>query len=191
MAETYNHAYGAGMKHGQVKVKEGTVYDIDAIVNIEGEPEQDTTEIPGDDTIKATFASGRRENITITANAVSMDVIAAITGNTATDITGTGSTVVGKKVPLGTDSELNPPFVEVKAQITGKTDEGTAVNVIKTWHRVQLNSFQLGAGNGSEMSITLSGTAVRAATEIDGATALTPARVATLEVVDVTSDTEE
>lgn len=188
MAETYNHTYGAGMKHGQVKVAAGTVYDIDAIVNIEGEPEQDTTEIPGDDTIKATFASGRRENITITANAVSMDVIAAITGNSVEDITGTGSTVVGKKVPLGTDSELNPPFVEVKAQITGKTDEGTAVNVIKTWHRVQLNSFQLGAGNGSEMSITLSGTAVRAATEIDGTTALTPARVATLEVTNATSE---
>lgn len=182
MSETYNHTYGAGMKHGQVKVAAGTVYDIDAIINIEGEPEQETTEIPGDDTIKATFASGRKENITITANAVSMDVIAAITGNTATDVTGIGSTVIGKSIPLGTDAELNPPFVEVKAQITGKTDEGTSVNVIKTWHKVQLNSFTLGAGNGSEMSITLSGTAVRTDKEIDGTTSLSPARVATLEV---------
>lgn len=184
MAETFNHTYGAGMKHGQVRTQEGSVYDIDAIINIEGEPEQDTTEIQGDDTIKATFASGRRENITITANAVSMDVIAAITGNTVEDIKkDEGEDVVGKKVPLGTDSELNPPYVEVKGQITGKTEEGTAVNVIKTWHKVQLNSFQLGAGNGSEMSITLSGTAVRTEKEIDGEKELTPARVATLEVV--------
>lgn len=182
MAETYNHTYGAGMKHGQVKVAAGTVYDIDAIINIEGEPEQENTEIPGDDTIKATFSSGRKENITITANAVSMDVIAAITGNTAEDVTKEASTVIGKAIPLGTDAELNPPFVEVKAQITGKTDEGTSVNVIKTWHKVQLNSFTLGAGNGSEMSITLSGTAVRTDKEIDGQTALSPARVATLEV---------
>jgi len=188
MAETFNHTYGAGMKHGQVKVAAGTVYDIDAIINIEGEPEQENTEIPGDDVIKVVFSSGRKENITVTANAVSMDVISAITGNKVADVKkGGGNDVIGKTIPLGTDSELNPPYVELMGQITGKTEDGTAVNVIKTWNKVQLNSFQLGAGNGSEMSITLTGTAVRADKEIDGVKSLSPARVATLEVVKVDS----
>lgn len=180
MAETFNHTYGAGMKHGQVRVAAGTVYDIDAIVNIEGESEQENTEIKGDDTIKAVFSSGRKENITITANAVSMDVIAAITGNTAKDIT-QASDKIGKEIPLGTDAEMNAPFVEIKAQIAGKTEDGTAVDVFKTWHRVQLTNVKFGAGNGSEMSITLTGTAVKTSKDIAGQ-ALTPARVATLEV---------
>lgn len=50
----YKNIYGAGFRHGQVKVAAGTVYDIDAIIGIEGEPEQESIQIPGDDTIKAT-----------------------------------------------------------------------------------------------------------------------------------------
>ena len=84
MQEDFNHIYGAGMRHGQVKTADGTVYDIDAIINIEGDPQQEDTTIKGDDVVKATLSSNRTEDITISANAVSMDVLKAITGNEIT-----------------------------------------------------------------------------------------------------------
>lgn len=175
----FNHIYGAGFRHGQVKTAAEVVYDIDAIIGVEGEPEQDDIQIPGDDTLKATFSSSRREKITITANAISMDVLAAITGNTITTVGTTPQT--GATIPLGTQAELNPPFVEVAGVINGKTDQGTNVTVKKTWHRVQLNSVKITSSNGSEMAVEMSGTAVQASTDIGGE-ALTPARVATLSV---------
>ena len=176
----FNHIYGAGFRHGQVKTADAEVLDIDAIIGIEGEPEQESTQIPGDDTVKATFSSSRTESLTITANAISMDVFAAITGNTATDVMET-TTVVGKEIPLGTQTELNPPFVEVAGVINGKTDQGTTVMVRKTWHKVQLTSVKVTSSNGSEMSVEMTGTAIQTATDIEGA-ALTPLRVATLSV---------
>ena len=179
MAETYNHTYGAGMKHGQITVAAGTTYNIDAIINIEGDSEQEDTEIKGDDTVKATFSSGRKETLTITANAISMDVLEAITGNTLETL----SSPAGKAIPLGTDSELKPPFIEVQAEIAGKTDEGTSVKVVKIWHKVQINKIKINAGNGSELSVEMEGVAVKTDKEINGGTALSPARVATLQVV--------
>lgn len=176
----FNHIYGAGFRHGQVKTANETVYDIDAIIGIEGEPEQESTQIPGDDTVKATFSSSRTENITVTANAISMDVLAAITGNTATDI-GTSPNFTGKEIPLGTQTELNAPFVEVSGVINGKTDEGTNVMVKKTWHKVQFTTVKITSSNGSEMSVELTGTAVQTDKGIAGA-ALTPLRVATLSI---------
>lgn len=175
----FNHIYGAGFRHGQVKTAAAIVFDIDAIIGIEGEPEQDETQIPGDDTVKATFSSGRREKLTITANAISMDVLAAITGNTITAI-GTGPQT-GATIPIGTQLELNPPFVEIAGIINGKTDTGINVTVKKTWHRVQLNNVKITSSNGSEMSVEMSGTAIQASKDIADL-ALAPARVATLEI---------
>lgn len=179
----FNHIYGAGFRHGQVKTADETVFDIDAIIGIEGEPEQESTQIPGDDTIKATFSSSRTENVTVTANAISVDVFEAITGNASEDIMNTESTPakIGVSIPLGTQDELNAPFVELAGVINGKTDEGTNVQVKKTWHKVQFTSVKVNSSNGSEMSVELAGTATQTDKDIAGE-ALTPLRVATLSV---------
>lgn len=173
--DDFNHIYGAGFRHGQVKTSDGEVYDIDAIINIEGDPQQEDTQIPGDDTVKATFSSGRTEDLTVTANAVSMDVLQAITGNTLSSSAG------GSEIPLGTVSELNAPFVELTGVINGRTDVGTAVHVEKTWHKVQLNKTKINGGNGSELSVEITGSAVQTAKDITGA-ALASTRVATLKI---------
>lgn len=186
----FNHIYGAGFRHGQVKTAGEVVYDIDAIIGVEGEPEQESTQIPGDDTIKATFSSSRTEQITVTANAISVDVFAAITGNTPEDITvpGTGEgegpfpdVKVGVEIPLGTQAELNSPFVEVTGVINGKTDEGTNVKVTRVWHKVQFTSVKVNSSNGSEMSVELVGTATQTDKDIAGET-ISPLRVATLSI---------
>jgi hypothetical protein len=172
----FNHIYGAGMRNAYVKTADGDRYDIDAIINAEGDPSQDDTEIKGDDTIKATFSSGRKEELTINANAISMDVLQAITGNTVS------SSASGSKIAVGSQSELNPPFVEVGAEINSRTDQGTAVIVRKIWHKVQLGKSKITAGNGNELAVELTGNAIQTATDIEGV-ALASIRVATLEVV--------
>lgn len=176
MQEDFNHVYGAGMRHGQVKTADGKVFDIDAIINIEGDPQQEDTTIKGDDVIKATFSSNRTEDITISANAISMDVLKAITGN---EITKNGTD--GVEIPLGTVSELNAPYVEVAGVINARTEGGTAVKVTKTWHKVQLNKTKITAGNGNELAVEISGSAVQASKDIAGQ-ALASVRVATLKV---------
>jgi hypothetical protein len=172
----FNHIYGAGMRNGYIRTADGDQYDIDATVNIEGDPSQDDTEIKGDDTIKATFSSGRKEDLTITANAVSMDVLQAITGNSVSSSAG------GSQIAIGTQSELNPPFVEVGAEINARTDEGTAVFVRKVWHKVQLGKSKITAGNGNELAVELTGSATQTDTDIVGGN-LASARVATLFVL--------
>ncbi|MGH3850398.1 MAG: hypothetical protein ACRDRT_11965, partial [Pseudonocardiaceae bacterium] len=73
----FNKAYGAGLRNGYIKDSDGNVYDINAVISIEGDPQQDDTEIKGDDALKATFSSGRREEIMINANGLTMDTIQA------------------------------------------------------------------------------------------------------------------
>lgn len=172
----FNHVYGAGMRNAYVKIADGTVFDIDAIINAEGDPTQEDTEIKGDDTIKATFSSGRKEEVTINANAISMDVLQAITGNSVSSSAG------GSQIALGTQNELNAPFVEVGCEITARTDVGTAVTVKKVWHKVQLGKSKVTAGNGNEMAVELSGNAIQTDKDITGA-ALTNTRVATLHIL--------
>lgn len=172
----FNHLYGSGFKHGQVRTDGDEVFDIDAIINIEGDPSQDETEIKGDDTIKASFASGRKEDLTITANAVSMDVLQAITGNSLSSSAG------GSEIPVGTVTEMNPPFIELSGDITVRTDENTSGVLRRVWHKVQIKSVKVNAGNGSELSVELTGTAVQADKTITGV-ALNPARVYTLKVI--------
>lgn len=171
----FDKSYGAGLKHAYIKVAGGTVYDIDAVVSIDASPEQDDTEIKGDDTVKATFSANRKETLTITANGLSMDVIQAITGNSISSSAG------GAKVAVGTDSELNPPYVEVGAYTNGKTDAGTNVVLSKIWHRVQLNKITQKMAGETEFSIEMEGNAVQTSTDITGS-ALATKRVATVEV---------
>lgn len=171
----FDKSYGAGLRHAYVKVAGGTVYDIDAVVTIDASPEQNDTEIKGDDTIKATFSSGRKETLTITANGLSMDVIQAITGNSISSSAG------GAEIAVGTDSELSPPFVEVGGMTNGKTDAGTAVVIEKVWHKVQLNKITQKMANETEFSIDMEGTAIQASTDITGA-ALGSTRTSTVKV---------
>jgi len=172
---TYDKSYGAGLRHAWVKTGNGNIYDIDAVVTVDASPEQNDVEIKGDDTIKATFSSGRKETITITANGLSMDVIQAITGNSISSSAG------GASIAVGTNSELSPPFVEIGGVTNGKTDGGTAVVIEKVWHRVQLNKITQKMANEAEFSVEMEGVAVQADMNIVGG-ALATTRVATITV---------
>lgn len=169
----FNKGYGAGLRHAYVKDGDGDVYDINAIVSIEADNEQEDVEVRGDDAIKATFSSARKETLTITANGVTFDAIQAITGNSAS------SSASGIEIPLGTVSELNPPFVEIGGLTNGRADDGTIVVLKKVFHKVQINSVVVNMEGESEFSIELSGTAIQTNKDVTGS-ALTPARTSTL-----------
>ena len=172
----FNHIYGAGMRNGYIRTSDGTKYDIDAVINIEGDPSQNDTDIKGDDTIKATFSDSRKEDLTISANGISMDVLQAITGNSVSSSAG------GSQIAVGTQSELNPPFVEVGAEVNARTDQGTSVFIRKVWHKVQLGKTKITAGNGNELAVEITGSATQTSVDIQGV-ALTTTRVATLFVL--------
>lgn len=169
------NAYGAGLKHGSIKIAGGNVYDIDAVISIEGDPQIDDISVNGDDEVKATFYFNRREELTITANAISFDVIQAITGNTVSSSAG------GLEVALGTSSEDNPPFVEILASTSAKDKLGATVTIYKTWHKVQIGTIKLSQANGSEFNIELSGTALMTDKDIAGAS-LGSKRISTVKV---------
>lgn len=169
----YNKAYGAGLKHGYVRDSAGVVYDINAVISIDADNEQDDTEVRGDDAVKATFSSHRKETLTITANGLTFDTLQAITGNTVS------SSATGKDIPLGTPSELNPPIIEAGGQTNGRTDDGTAVVLEKIFHKVQVNSVVVNMEGESEFSIEMTGQAYQTDADIEG-TALNPSRTSTM-----------
>ena len=166
--------FGAGLSDAKIKVLAGTTYDIKGVVTAEGSPENTKTEIKGDDSILGSFISAQKETVSIKANAVSFDVIQAITGNTYS------SSASGGEVPMGTVAEQNPVYVELQAFTTAKNTDGTAVTVKKVWHKVQIESTKISQANEQELTMELEGIAIPTATEINGSTVLTPARVATL-----------
>lgn len=169
----FNKVLGAGLRNGYIRTSDGVVHDINAIISIEGDPQQDDTEIKGDDTLKATFSSGRREEMTINANGITFDTLQAITGNSQS------SSASGTEIPVGTQTELNPPYVEVGGEVNGRSEDGTAVVIWKVWHKVQLRNTKINMANESEFSVEISGIAVQADEDIVGG-ALSPARVATV-----------
>lgn len=168
-----NSFIGAGIRHGYVKNADGDVFDINAIMSVEADPEQDVVEVQGDDTLKGSFASGRRESITLSANALTFDVIQAITGNAIS------SSATGAEIPVGTQSELNAPFVECGGITNGKDDDGTLSYLERVFHKVQFTSISITQENGSEFSVEMEGTAYYTTTNIEGA-ALTPGRTSTV-----------
>lgn len=168
-------SYGAGLKDGKIKISDGTIFDIGAIVSAEGEPAQDEVEVKGDDELKATFISNIREELTIVANGVTFDVIEAITGN---DVS---SSATGMDIAMGTESQSNPPNVEVQAFTTAKTDDGTAATIKKVWHKVQIKSVKVAQAGEAEFNMELSGVALQTDEDIEGASLATK-RVATLSV---------
>jgi hypothetical protein len=159
----YNKAYGAGLKNAWIRDANGVSYDINAILKIDASNSQNDVEVKGDDAIKITFSSERVETLKISANGLTFDMIAAITGNTVS------SSATGLAVPQGTNSELSPPFVEVGGQVNGKSDDGTVVVIQKVWHKVQLGNVSLAMENEKEFSLEADGTAYQTAVDVTGA----------------------
>jgi len=169
-----NNFIGAGLYDGIIKNADGDEFDIHAIVTASGDPERDEIEVKGDDELKGTFSMGLSEAITIEANAISFDVIQEITGN---DVS---SSATGNEVALGTDSEKNVPFVEVKAYTTAKSADGTASIIEKIWHKVQLSAIKVEQAGENEFKFSCEGRAIPTEEDIEGA-ALTTKRIATLK----------
>jgi hypothetical protein len=168
-------SWSGGIKDGKVRIAAGTIFDINAVISAEGDPQQDEIEIKGDDELKATFVSNIREEITIVANSVTFDVIQSITGNSYS------SSAAGQEIALGTTSQANPPFIEVYGDSQAKNLDGTAMTLRKIWHKVQITSIKVSQQSETEFSMELKGTAYTTATDIVGG-ALTTNRVATLKV---------
>jgi hypothetical protein len=169
-------SYGAGLKHGSIKDSAGTIYDIDAVVEASASKEQVETEVKGDDELKITFVSNVVEKLTIKANALTFDVIQAITSNALV------SSANGIEIPLGTLNEMNPPYVEVLADVAGKDSAGTVVTIRKVWHKVQIKSVKTNQVSETEFSVEMEGVAYQTATTVAGAN-LPSKRVATLSIV--------
>lgn len=158
-----NYGFGSGLKDAKIRTAADVTLDIYGVVTAEGSSKRDETEVKGDDQILGSFGSALREDITIEANAVSFDVLAAITGNQVTETTDTSS------VLLGTSKELNPVFVEVQAFTQAKFRSGDAAEIKKTWFKVQLNSVTFSQAGEQELKCTFEGTALQTDLDITGA----------------------
>lgn len=167
--------YGAGLKDGQIQTADGQLHDIFAIVEMNGEPEVDDTEVNGDDELKGVFYSNRRENLTVTANGLRFDTIQAITGNQY------ASSPSGFEIPLGTDSENVPPEVAVIGYTNARDKAGTVCRIMKRFERVQFSTPNISMAGEQEFNIEMTGVARPSDTDILG-NALNPKRVATLKV---------
>ena len=174
MAVTLNVISG-GLKDAKVKTANGDEYDIYAVVEASGEGQQDEIEVKGDDQLLGTFVSNKREELTITANGISFDVLQAITGNSYS------SSATGVKIPLGTTSEQNPPEVEISAFANALDSDNTAVTLKKTWHKVTLKDVKLSMAGEKEFTVEMTGVAYYTEEDIEGES-LTSGRIATVEV---------
>jgi len=169
-----NNFYGAGCYDIKVKDSSANIYDLYGAISIEGDPEKEDVEIKGDDTILGSFCFSQKETLTIKANAVSFDVLEAITGNDVTSDSDSAS------VGLGTDEEKSPPFVEIYAINEAKSADGTECYFKKTWHKVQITKVKVTQEGESEFAVEMEGIGYVTSVDIVGG-ALTTARVATLE----------
>lgn len=169
--------YGSGILHGYVKDAEGNVYDIDGIMGVDPSPEMETTEISGDDEIKATFVSNQKETLTVTANSVSYEAMSAITGATVTNVAAVPysagppevlASPARKEIAGGTASEMNPPFVELGFVTNGKDSAGNTVHFKRVFHRAQCKPIKTPQQNGSELSIEFEATAYPTSVDIEG-----------------------
>lgn len=161
---------GAGLRDLKLRLSTGEVIDCYGAVSAEGAPKVDGTDVKGDDALLGTFNSSISEDFTAVLHGLTFDAIQAITGNTA------ASSATGSTIPLGTDSELSAPFVEVQSFTVAKTKDGAAAYIKKTWRKVQINSLQVSQQGEKEFTATLEGVALQTALDITGAT-LTPKRI--------------
>lgn len=166
---------GAGLRDAKVKKSDGTEIDIYAVVTAEGDPERDEVEVKGDDELIAIYNFGLREKITLKGNGLSFDTIAAITGN---DVS---SSATGSEIGLGTDSEKNPPYVEIQAFSTAKSADGTACEIKKVWHKVQITNIKVSQSGENEFSMEAEGMAYQTDEDIEGSS-LSEAKISTLYI---------
>jgi len=166
---------GAGLENGSVKTAGGDIFDIYAIVEAGADVARDEVEVKGDDQSLGKFNFALKEELTLTANGLSFDVIQAITDNSVV------SSPTYNEVAIGTDSEKNPPYVEISAETTAKDSGGTARTIKKTWHKVQITSLKLNQAGETEFSVEMTGTAIQTSSDIEG-NALASKRIATVRV---------
>lgn len=169
---------GAGLRHGWVRTADGVFHDIDAIINLEGEYDVETTDVEGDDQVLAQFASLPTASLSIVANSLSPSLFAAITGQTVTSVATSGKE--GQEIGLGGNGHANPPFVEVGGLTVGKLKhDDTAKTIKRIFHRVQLRATSIPQEKDGEFNVTFEGLAFPSVADITG-TALPDRRVETL-----------
>jgi hypothetical protein len=178
-----NIALGAGVRHAEITDSTGAVFDINAVINVEGSLEIESTEIKGDDEVKVTFFSSQKASLTVEANAWSLPVLAAVTGEDVVTIAAGAGVDGSNEIALGTSASTNPPFVQLKSQTRAKASDGTVVTIEVTFHKVQLMVENLTQALESEFPQPLAGTAYKTATDIEGG-ALASSRIATVRIVD-------
>jgi len=154
--------FGAGLKDTKIRTAAGDLLDIYGVTSAEGSTQREETEVKGDDQILGTFGSSLREELTIEANAVSFDVLQAITGNQLT------TTTDSARILLGTTKELNPTFVEVQAFTNAKFKNGATAEIRKTWFKVQINTISFSQAGEQEFNATLEGVALQTDLDITG-----------------------
>lgn len=160
--------YGSGVRHAWVKSAAGVVADIDAVVTVGGDVEVESTDIPGDDAIKATLNSNARIPLTVEGNSLSFAAHAIITGNTVVQTAATGDDPQSAEIAGGTDTELNSPYIEVGAVTVGKVADGRNAYLVRTFHKAQLGSPSTEQGNGSETTWSTEGNAYPTTVDIEG-----------------------
>jgi len=178
--------YGSGILHAWVKKADGTVHDLDAIMSADDDPTMESTEIPGDDEIKVTFNSNQKLGLSIKANAHSFGAIDALSGNTTTFVaatTGVGAQPAYKHTAGGTNSEKNPPFVEMGTVTNGKDNLGNEGHIIRVFHKLQAMPAKSPQENASEYGTEFDATAYPTATDIEG-NALASKRIYTKYFID-------
>lgn len=163
---------GAGLALVTFKLSDGETYEAWGAVNAEGAPESEVIEIRGDDQKLGEFITDQTEALTLEFNALSFDVLQAITGNNY------ASSAEGLEIPVGTDSEQNPPIVEVTAKSLARSKTGDTGYFYKTWHKLQIKSPQITQAQGSELAVSMEGIGYKTDKDVVGAT-LSPARTAT------------
>ncbi len=177
--------YGSGIRHAWVRDAEDNVADIDAIITVGGDVEMESTEIPGDDAIKATLNSNAKITMTIEGNSLSLEAHGMLTGNTVVQtpaVTGPPATPQSAEIAGGTDSEMNTPYVEVGAVTVGKAADGRNAYLVRTFHKVQAGPVSTEQGNGSETTWSCDATAYPTTTDIAGE-ALASKRIDTRKIV--------
>lgn len=176
--------YGSGVRHAWVRDAEDNVADIDAIITVGGENENEETEIPGDDEVKATVRSANKTNLSIEGNSLSLEAHAMLTGTTVVQTPADTSPVVPQSAQIagGTDSELNAPFVEVGAVTVGKTSDGRTAYMVRTFHKVQAGPITTEQANASETTWTCDAIAYPTSLDIEGE-ALATKRIDTRKIV--------
>lgn len=169
---------GAGLRHAWARLADGTYHDIDAVVNLEGDYDVETTDVEGDDQLLAQFASLPTADLSVQANSLSTELLAALTGQTATAVATEGK--AGQEIGLGGSGHANPPFVEIGGLTVGKLKaDDTPQTIKRIFHRVQLRVTGIPQEKDGEFNVNFEGKAYPSVTDVTG-TALPSRRVETL-----------